>query len=84
MPVYDRYGVAYLWLVNPEAFALRDGLWTVMGLLQEDNIVQVAPFEALALNLADLWTETEEVCHRFKRWHTSKTLTQPSPKGRGL
>lgn len=64
MPVYARYGVAYLWLVNPmehtlEAYALREGLWTVIGLYQEGDTVQVEPFEAVALNLADLWTETE-------------------------
>ncbi len=64
MPVYAHYGVAYLWLVDPlqrtlEAFALRDGLWTVIGLFRESNTAQVAPFEAVALNLADLWTETE-------------------------
>jgi len=65
MPVYARYGVAYLWLVHPvertlEAFALRDGLWTVIGLFQEGDTAQVAPFGELALNLADLWTETDE------------------------
>lgn len=65
MPVYARYGAAYLWLVNPlertlEAFALREGLWTVIGLFQEGDTVQIAPFEELALNLADLWTEAEE------------------------
>jgi Uma2 family endonuclease len=65
MPVYAHYGVAFLWLIDPlartlEAFALREGYWTVIGLFQENEIVRIAPFEALALNLADLWAETEE------------------------
>jgi len=65
MPVYARFGVAYLWLVNPlertlEAYALREGFWTVIGLYQEADTVQIAPFEAVVLNLADWWAEVEE------------------------
>ena len=65
MPLYARHGVAWLWLVHPldrtlEAYALREGLWTVIGLFQQDDIVQAPPFEALALNLEDLWADTEE------------------------
>ncbi|MFM8331632.1 MAG: Uma2 family endonuclease, partial [Candidatus Methylumidiphilus sp.] len=63
MPVYARHGVAFLWLVDPirrslEAFALRDGLWTVIGLFKDGDIAEVAPFEAVALHLADLWVES--------------------------
>jgi Uma2 family endonuclease len=65
MPLYARYGVAYLWLVHPiertlEAFALREGLWTIIGLFKDSDMAQVAPFEAVALNLADLWAEPEQ------------------------
>lgn len=65
MPVYAQYGVAYMWLVDPlqrtlEAFALREGLWTIIGLFKEGDTVRIAPFEELALNLADLWVEEEE------------------------
>ncbi|MFM8331591.1 MAG: Uma2 family endonuclease [Candidatus Methylumidiphilus sp.] len=64
MPLYARYGVAYLWLVHPlertlEAFTLRDGYWTITGLFKDDDMVQIPPFEALALNLVDLWVEAE-------------------------
>jgi Uma2 family endonuclease len=64
MPVYARYGVASLWLVHPiertlEAYVLREGLWTVVGLFKDNDIVQVPPFDAVALNLADLWAEPE-------------------------
>ncbi len=65
MPVYAQYGVGFLWLVHPldrtlEAFALHEGCWTVIGLFQDDETVQVAPFAELALNLGDLWAEVEE------------------------
>lgn len=63
MPVYARYGVAYLWLVDPlahtlEAFALREGCWTVIGLFQEQDVVSVEPFTEIALELGGLWLET--------------------------
>ncbi len=65
MPVYARYGVAYLWLVDPlaqtlEAFALREGRWTVVGLFQEQDIVSVEPFQEIALELGALWMEPAE------------------------
>jgi len=65
MPVYARYGVTYLWLVDPlahtlEAFALREGRWTVIGQFQEQEIVSVEPFQEIALELGALWMETAE------------------------
>jgi Uma2 family endonuclease len=65
MPVYARHGVPYLWLVDPfahtlEAFALRDGCWTVIGLFQERDRVTVEPFVEIALALDGLWAETQE------------------------
>ncbi len=62
MPVYARYGVAYLWLVDPlahtlEAFALWEGRWTVIGLFQERDAVSVEPFTEIALELDGLWME---------------------------
>ena len=65
MPVYARYGVAYLWLVDPlaqtlEAFALREGRWTVIGLFQEQERVSVEPFQDIALELGALWMEVAE------------------------
>jgi Uma2 family endonuclease len=65
MPVYARYGVSYLWLVDPqarmlEAFALRDGRWTVIGLFQNQDAVRVAPFDEMTLELGALWVDDEE------------------------
>jgi Uma2 family endonuclease len=65
MPVYARFGVPYLWLVDPlahtlEAFALHDGRWTVIGLFQEQDCVSVEPFNAITLELGALWAKTRE------------------------
>ncbi|HRE54299.1 MAG TPA: Uma2 family endonuclease [Candidatus Competibacter sp.] len=65
MPIYARYGVPYLWLVDPlahilEAFALRDERWTVIGLFQEQDTVTVEPCAEVALDLGGLWAETQE------------------------
>lgn len=65
MPIYARYGVAYLWLLDPlertlEAYDLLKGQWRVIGLFQGDDVVQVAPFEALELSLSNLWADIEE------------------------
>jgi Uma2 family endonuclease len=59
MPVYARYGVAYLWLVDPlartlEAFALQEGRWTVIGQFQEQAIVSIEPFQKIGLELGAL------------------------------
>ncbi|MBP1149478.1 MULTISPECIES: Uma2 family endonuclease [Methylocaldum] len=57
---YARYGVAFLWLVDPlarisETYALADGQWTVTGLYQDHDEVSAAPFEAVTIALSDLW-----------------------------
>lgn len=65
MLVYARFGVPYLWLVDPlaqtlEAFALHDGRWTVIGLFQEQDCVSVEPFNAITLEPGALWAKTRE------------------------
>ncbi len=60
MPLYARYGVAFLWLIDPvahtlETFRLDHGAWVVDGLFKEDDRVRAAPFEAVELELASLW-----------------------------
>jgi Uma2 family endonuclease len=65
MPLYARYGVAFLWLVDPlartlEAYALQAGHWSVIGQFKDQDEVKVEPFSALTLALADLWIESED------------------------
>lgn len=58
--VYAREGVAYLWLVDPdarslEAFQLRGTEWVLMDAPFDDAPVSLPPFEAISFNLGDLW-----------------------------
>jgi Uma2 family endonuclease len=62
MSVYARFGVAYLWLVDPlarllETYALEAGRWVVTGLYKDHDKVRAAPFDAIEIALADLWGE---------------------------
>ena len=59
-PTYAREGVGYLWLVDPmdrtlEAFELRDGQWVLIATAKDDDPVSVRPFDAITINLGDLW-----------------------------
>jgi Uma2 family endonuclease len=61
LPIYARYGVAYVWLVDPaaqtlEAFELRDGCWLLIAVLKDDDKVAVPPFDAVEFSLVDLWS----------------------------
>ncbi|MGH8567626.1 MAG: Uma2 family endonuclease [Gammaproteobacteria bacterium] len=60
LPGYARYGVAYLWLVDPlcrtlETFALHEGHWKVIGLFRDQEVVRAAPFPDLHLDLNAVW-----------------------------
>ncbi|MGH8537107.1 MAG: Uma2 family endonuclease [Gammaproteobacteria bacterium] len=62
MPVYARYGMSYLWLVDPlartlETFELHDGRWVMSGVFKDDDQVSVPPFTEIALALSELWVE---------------------------
>jgi len=64
MPIYARFGVSYMWLVDPwartlEAFALESGSWRDIGRFTRSDVVAVAPFEASPIQLADIWLPTE-------------------------
>lgn len=58
--IYGSHGVAHLWFVDPdartlEAFALKDGTWTLLAALKDDAAVSVPPFDAISFSLGDLW-----------------------------
>jgi Uma2 family endonuclease len=60
--IYGAAGVGHLWLVDPkartlEAFALREGLWVLLGAVADDAEVRLPPFEAVGFPLAALWPD---------------------------
>ena len=60
MPIYARYGVAHVWLIDPkarvlEAYERRNSEWAEIGRYGADDIVQPAPFPAAAFRPTDLW-----------------------------
>ncbi|WP_462329868.1 Uma2 family endonuclease [Thiohalocapsa halophila] len=62
MPVYARYGVKHLWLIDPrtrtlEAYTATDGAWQEIGRWRGDQAVAAAPFAEVALDLAVLWDD---------------------------
>jgi Uma2 family endonuclease len=62
--LYARHGVAHLWFDDPdarllEAFALTPGGWCLIAALRDADTVRVAPFDAVAFPLADLWPPPE-------------------------
>jgi Uma2 family endonuclease len=61
MPAYAREGVAYAWLVDPldrtlEVYRNQDGKWLLLATHADDEKVRAEPFDALELDLADLWS----------------------------
>ena len=63
MPIYAQFGVAFAWLIDPlrhtlEAYTLETGAWREIGRFAGAVRVSVAPFEAVTINLDDLWAPT--------------------------
>jgi len=63
MPLYARYGVAHLWLVEPiehvvEAYRLQDGDWVEIGYYVGTSHASIPPFDAVPLDLGSLWMPT--------------------------
>jgi Uma2 family endonuclease len=64
MPIYARFGVAHAWLIDPhahtlEAYALESGAWRALGRFAGAARVSVAPFEAVTIELDELWAPAE-------------------------
>lgn len=60
LPLYARHGIPHCWLVDPvertlEAYELRQGFWTLLATLKDDDPVSLPPFDAISFALAELW-----------------------------
>jgi Uma2 family endonuclease len=63
-PLYANLGVAYLWLVDPEALTLEtyqliEGRWVDMGAYSKSDRPRAVPFDAIELDLGALWADVE-------------------------
>jgi Uma2 family endonuclease len=62
LPIYARHGVKHVWIVDPVAKTLEvhslgeDARWREVRIHQGDARVRAAPFEAMELDLGELWS----------------------------
>jgi Uma2 family endonuclease len=64
LPVYAEQGVRYAWLINPtartlEVLILENGRWIFAATYGGDDVVRAEPFEAVEIELAQLWLDPE-------------------------
>jgi Uma2 family endonuclease len=62
--IYAEAGVGHLWLLDPleqtlEVLRLREGAWTIVGVLTGKAAVRAEPFEAIELDLGELWPDAD-------------------------
>ena len=62
LPKYAASGVSHAWLIDPdirtqEAYENRDGKWLLLGALENDDRVRIAPFDAIEIELSLLWAD---------------------------
>jgi Uma2 family endonuclease len=62
LPIYARWGVKHVWLIDPdlrtlEAFENADGRWLLIATLKDDDPVSLPPFDAISFSLAGLWAD---------------------------
>jgi Uma2 family endonuclease len=60
MPLYAKHGVAHAWIIDPEArtlegFRLDRDRWVLLGTYGREQTLHAEPFEAIELDLKDLW-----------------------------
>jgi len=60
MDLWARYGISYAWLVDPdirilEAYRHSSGLLVRVGAWGGDDVARAAPFDAIEIELANLW-----------------------------
>lgn len=62
LPIYARWGVHHVWLVDPdlrtlEAYENQNGRWVLLTTLKDDDPVSLPPFDAISFSLAGLWAD---------------------------
>ena len=60
--IYAREGIAYAWLIDPDArtlelLRLENGRWTIVGTHAGAEVVRAEPFAEIDLALAALWAD---------------------------
>lgn len=65
LPIYGTHKVKHVWLVDPdsrtlEIFRPEAGRWVVAGTHGGDERVAAEPFEAVTLELGDLWVGSDD------------------------
>ncbi|WP_028308165.1 Uma2 family endonuclease [Desulfitibacter alkalitolerans] len=60
MRIYQKAGVRYYWLVDPEektmeCFALKDGLYALIAAALEEDVLEHPDFPGLTIKLGPLW-----------------------------
>lgn len=60
LPIYAEFGVRHAWIVDPdkmtlEIFRLEGSRWLLIGTHEGKEKVRAEPFEAITLELGDLW-----------------------------
>ena len=63
LPIYTREGVKHVWLINPqartlEAYRRAQTGWSLLSTHGGEEPVRAEPFEAVAIDLSELWGET--------------------------
>jgi Uma2 family endonuclease len=63
-PLYAELGVAFLWLIDPDALTLEtyqivNGRWVDMGAYSKNDRPRAVPFDAIELDLGLLWADVE-------------------------
>ena len=60
LQIYQKAGVQHYWLVNPqdktfECFVLKDGVYSLVFIATDDNVLDHPDFPGLAIPLAEFW-----------------------------
>jgi Uma2 family endonuclease len=60
--IYAAHGVKHIWLVSAErrmleVMRLHEGNWLTLGVYQDEAVVRAEPFDAIELDLANLWAD---------------------------